>query len=261
MDKIVDYLKQLDLSDVEAKLYLTLLQTGATSVRDLAQTIEIKRTTAYFYIDQLIDKGLIMKLVKGSKKLVAANEPENLKTLVEAKIVSAKAVQQDFPDIIKMLTNIVPEENNTKNAEISFYKGIINARKIYEEALQASEVRAYVRLKDEETLFPDNLPIFEDAFRKNEKLRVWEIIYDSDSTTKDAERVESITDRYLYKFTPKHLKLSSEDILIYDGKVAIINYRGGKTSVVLHSSDFYNNFKELFDFMWNVLSEPKESHS
>ena len=46
MEKIVDYLKQLDLSDVEAKLYLTLLQTGPSSVRDLAQTIDIKRTTA-----------------------------------------------------------------------------------------------------------------------------------------------------------------------------------------------------------------------
>src|ERR1700734_1251596 len=101
MDKIVDYLKQLDLSDVEAKLYLTLLQTGPASVRDLAQTIDIKRTTAYFYIDQLVEKGLIMKLVKGSKKLVAANEPENLKILVEDKLESAKNVQQNFSTILK----------------------------------------------------------------------------------------------------------------------------------------------------------------
>src|ERR1700691_3569790 len=103
MDKIVDYLKQLDLSEIEAKLYLTLLQTGPASVRDLAQTIDIKRTTAYFYIDQLVDKGLIMKLVRGSKKLVAANEPENLKSLVEAKLESAKTVQLGFPNILKAL--------------------------------------------------------------------------------------------------------------------------------------------------------------
>src|ERR1700744_3984765 len=103
MDKIIDYLKQLDLSDVEAKLYLTLFQTGPASVRDLAATINIKRTTAYFYIDQLVEKGLIMKLVKGSKKLVAANDPENLKTLVEEKIKSANAVKEGFPEIIKIL--------------------------------------------------------------------------------------------------------------------------------------------------------------
>src|ERR1700733_12437123 len=108
MDNIVDYLKQLDLSDVEAKLYLTLLQTGPTSVRDLAQTIDIKRTTTYFYIDQLVDKGLIMKLVKGSKKLVAATEPKNLETLVEEKLATAKAVKQNFPNILKTLTTSLP---------------------------------------------------------------------------------------------------------------------------------------------------------
>src|SRR5258708_4369340 len=123
MDEIVDYLKQLDLSDVEAKLYLTLLQTGPTSVRDLAQTIEIKRTTAYFYIDQLVEKGLIMKLVRGSKKLVAANEPDNLQHLVEAKLTTAKAVKTNFPDILKTLTSISPEGYSIKDAEIRSYKG------------------------------------------------------------------------------------------------------------------------------------------
>src|ERR1700733_1622730 len=104
MDNVIDYLKQLDLSDVEAKLYLTLLQSGPTSVRDLAQTIDIKRTTTYFYIDQLVEKGLIIKLVRGSKKLIAANEPQNLNALVDKKIESAKIVKEKFPEILKTLT-------------------------------------------------------------------------------------------------------------------------------------------------------------
>jgi sugar-specific transcriptional regulator TrmB len=256
MDKIITYLKQLDLSDAEAKLYLRLLQTGSTSVRDLAQTVDIKRTTAYFYIDQLVEKGLIMKLVKGSKKLVAATEPENLKLLVEKKLTSAKNVQKSFSTILTELTKIAPKENNAKNTEIRSYKGILSARKIYEEALHSNELRAYVKLKETEKLFSDNMPIFENAFKNNPRLKIWEIIYDSGSNTQDAERVESISDRYFYKYTPKHLKLNSEDILIYDGKVAIINYKERETSVVLQSSDFYKDFKELFDFMWNVLSEP-----
>src|SRR6185437_9522325 len=94
MNTIIDYLKQLDLSDAEAKLYLTLIQTGPNNVRDLAQTVNIKRTTAYFYIDQLIEKGLIMKIIRGSKKLISANDPENLHYLVEKKLDSARIVKQ-----------------------------------------------------------------------------------------------------------------------------------------------------------------------
>lgn len=52
---------------------------------------------------------------------------------------------------------------------------------------------------------------------------------------------------------PKDLELSSEDILMYDGKVAIINYTGKITSMVLHSRDYYNNSTELFDYLWKIL--------
>ena len=66
-NKIIEYLKQLDLSEIEAELYLILLNKGSLSVRDLAEISGIKRTTAYIYIDQLIEKGLVLKVVKESK--------------------------------------------------------------------------------------------------------------------------------------------------------------------------------------------------
>src|SRR5690349_21587841 len=138
LNKVATYLKQLDLTDEEAKLYLTLLQTGPTSVRDLAETVGIKRTTAYFYIDLLVNKGLIMKLVQGSKKLVAANDPENLQTLVKAKLEEAETIQRGFPDILKTLNISLPKIDGTNEAEIKYYKGKNGVKKIYEEALQGN---------------------------------------------------------------------------------------------------------------------------
>lgn len=253
MDKLINYLKQLDLSDIEAKLYLTLLKTGPTNVRDLAQKIEIKRTTAYFYIDQLIEKGLIMKLVKGSKKLIAANEPENLSILIEKKIEQAYAVQQGFPDVIKTLTTSLHEYNNATEAEIKYYKGANGVRKIYEEAFRAEELRAYVKVEASDGIFTDNVNFFVEAFKKNKKLILKEIIYDSPSATKDAQKILQKNDRYSYKLMPKELKLTSGDELIYDGKVAIINYKGTMNAIILQNNDYFNNSKELFDFIWNVI--------
>jgi len=258
MDKIIDYLKQLDLSDVEAKLYLTLLQTGPASVRDLAHTVEIKRTTAYFYIDQLVEKGLLMKLVRGSKKLVAANEPKELESLIEKKLKKADVIQQELPLVLQMLSTITPNESTNTDVEIRSYKGVTNARRIYEESLKANEVRTFARIYNKvEQLFPNNTEVFINAFKNNKKLKMWEIIYDSDSTIEPSEDVLKTTDRYFYIFLPKNLKLNSEDILIYDGKIAIINYRGEKTSIVITSKDLYNNFKAIFNFVWQVMSETK----
>lgn len=259
METIRNYLEQLDLSDIETKLYLTLLQTGPTTVRDLAASIEIKRTTAYQYIDQLIEKGLIMKVVKGSEKLVAANDPEeSLAHLVDKKLEKAKNIEQELPHMLQSITTSLPQVKDVSEAEIKYYKGILSAQKIYEEALRADEFRSYIRIDKNEPLFPNNPAVFADAFRNNPKLKIWEIIYNKDISAPPSESSRSHIGRYFYKYMSKSQKLSSEDILIYDGKVAIINYKGGKTSIVLHSTDLYNNFKDIFTFIWDMLPEPED---
>ncbi len=253
MDKIVDYLKQLDLSDAEARLYLTLLKTGPTSIRDLAQTVDIKRTTAYFYIDQLVEKGLIMKIVKGSKKLVDANEPENLHYLVKQKLASAKAVQQNLSAILSDLKSTLPAQKELDTAEIKYYKGAQGIKKIYEEALKAKEVRSYVKLEETDGIFSDNITFFNQAFKKNADLIIREILYNSPLSKEQAPQLLSKNKRYFYKFMPPELNLTSGDVLIYDGKVAILNYKNTINGVVLQNNDYYNNSKELFDFIWKII--------
>ena len=254
MENVVDYLKQLDLSDAEAKLYLTLLRSGPVTVRDLAQTVDIKRTTAYFYIDQLVEKGLILKLVKGSKKLVAANEPENLTSLVEKKLKIAQEVQKGFPNILKMLNTSLPKENNANDAELKYYKGKNGVKKIYEEALRAKQLRSYVNLTEIEKIFPENFSLFDNAFRHNKELEMFEIVENS-PLAQERSKNSSQNERYLYKIFPKDVKLSSTDILIYDGAISIINFKGSINGLILHNNELYNNFKLLFDFIWNTLPE------
>jgi sugar-specific transcriptional regulator TrmB len=257
MENIVDYLKQLDLSDAEAKLYLTLLQTGPIRVRELAQTVDIKRTTAYFYIDELIEKGLIMKLVRGSKKLVAASDPENLKILVEKKIQKANEVQNAFQGILNTLHTSLSKESSTTRDEIRYYSGKSGVKKIYEEALLGSELRLYLSLSEVAPLFPENDYLFENALNSNKNLQIFEIYGDKHTNIKELSYNVKST-RYYYKFLPSNVHLTAACILIYDtNKVAIINVSkiDNISGIVLYSKDYYNNSKELFDFMWHSLPE------
>jgi len=254
MDKIVDYLKQLDLSDAEAKLYLTLLKTGPTSVRDLAATVDIKRTTAYFYIDQLVEKGLIMKLVHGSKKLVAANEPENLKILVEAKLKKADEVKKGFPDVLKLLTTSLPKENGSNDAEIKYYKGKNGVKKIYEDVLNANEIRSYVNIEEVIHVFPENEGLFEKAINNNKKMIMFEFIEDSKLAREIIGPLEK-GGRYQSKFLPKDTRIEATDIIIYDGKISFINLKDRMSGIILQNTELYNNLKVLYDLLWRLLPE------
>src|SRR5579859_5142187 len=139
MSKIVDYLEKLDLSEIEAKLYLALLESGPVTVRELARKTGIGRTTSYPYIDLLIEKELIMKIVKRSRTQVIANPPqESLQYLIKQKAETFKSINEEFPEIIKTLTATLPQPKNISEAEIKYYKGKNGVKKIYEDALQGS---------------------------------------------------------------------------------------------------------------------------
>jgi sugar-specific transcriptional regulator TrmB len=258
MDTIIDYLKQLELSEIEAKLYLTLLQTGPISVRDLAANIDIKRTTAYLYVDQLVEKGLVIKIVKGSKKLVTAEDPTALEHLVKAKVESAQEVQKHFPNILKTLSISLPGNVENDEAEIRYYKGKNGVKKVYEEALKAKELRSYFNIELMKEALPDNEVLFVHALQTNKDIKIYELIQDSPLSRKKVKASKAVSlkhDRYFLKFLPQGITLSAADILIYDGKIGIVNVGSQFTGIVLNNKDYYNNSKELFDLVWKVLPE------
>lgn len=259
MKKILDYLEQLDFSKNEAKIYLTLLESGPMTVSQLAQRIQFNRTATYPYISSLLEKGVIAEILQGPRKQLITTEPERLQYLIEKKQESINAIQTKFPDIITTIHTSFSKPKNEKKIETKYYKGIDNVREIYAEAFRGNEIRSFAKVTDNEPekLSPDNTILFNQSFKKNKKLKMWEIIYDSPFSRRQAIKILSKNnDRYSYKFMPENLKLSSEDILMYDSKVAIINYRGNVSTIILQSPDFYNNLKELFDFIWKIVPEP-----
>jgi sugar-specific transcriptional regulator TrmB len=253
MNKLDEYFKQLGLSEPETKFYLTLLKIGSTTVGNLAQVTGNNRTSAYDYIDSLIEKGLVTKLVKGSKSLVTATNPEeSLGYLIEEKTQETKALQEDFSKVLPLL----PQFQDPGEAEVRHYKGKNGVRKIYEEALKAKEVRSYVNLSEMGGVFPENSDIFTNAFKHNRELKMFEIFEDSPQS-KIAIQNQANNKSFFYKFFPANITLHSVDTLIYDNNVAIINVRNQITGVIFQNTDYYNSSKELFDLIWNVLPNEK----
>lgn len=253
MEKIINYLKQLELSDIEARLYLALLKSGATGVKELAQAINIKRTTAYIYVDLLVEKGLVIKTVKGSRKQVAAINPEEgLEELVKQKIKSAEETKSEFSGMLEAINQLTPSTQAKEEAEIKYYKGKGGVKKIYDEVLKTTELRSYVNIEEIANVFPENFPLFDSALKRNTDMVMYEIVENSPEAKKRFDKAVK-RDRYFYKFLPENMKLTAQDILIYDNKVAIIHFKDSVSGIVLESTDLYTNFKLLFDFVWKVL--------
>ena len=252
MDNI-DFLRKLGLGELEAKLYISLLEMGKPiSVRHLSERVGLKRTTTYLYIDSLLKKGLIVKAERDTKKeVVAINPKENLKALVDKQLQSIKTIKEQLPIILGQFD--FHSHGDIEDTNIITYKGIVNTTKLYRQALDANEVRSYVKLVQIDNIFTDYIAEFTKAFEANKHLVMKEIIYDSSVQISVAQELSKLTDRYSYKIMPKELRFSSEDILIYDEKVAIFNFKEKLNCILIQSGVYYNNSKEIFDYIWNTL--------
>jgi sugar-specific transcriptional regulator TrmB len=252
MNLITDYLKELELSDNEVKIYMGLLRLQTTTIKELSQYVGMNRTTAHMYVETLIEKGLIMETRNGSRRQILAEFPEKLKYIVDQKIEGVKNLKKKLPTVLKMMTIKFPKIKEAEEIKVKYYKGRKRIKSIYKDVLQSKEVRAYVTAKLD-ALFPENIPLFIKTINENKKLHIWEIV-DNSAIHKEYIEKMSKSSRYYYKIVPPHIDLSIVDYMIYDNKVALISNKDETIGVVIESVDYYDNAKAIFNLLWDVLS-------
>ena len=78
-------LEELGLSTNESKVYLALLDIGATTAGKITDASKIHRTSVYDALERLIKKGLVSFIVKDETKFFEATHPKNLMSVLEEK--------------------------------------------------------------------------------------------------------------------------------------------------------------------------------
>ena len=65
--EIQEILKEIVLSDKEAKVYLSVLELGESTVLPISKKSEYKRTYCYDILSDLVEKNLVSYVVKKGK--------------------------------------------------------------------------------------------------------------------------------------------------------------------------------------------------
>src|SRR3990167_7744709 len=67
-------LEQIGLSPKEAQVYLALLSLESSTAYEIAQHCEVKKPTVYVILEDLRQKGLVLKVPHAKKALFAARD-------------------------------------------------------------------------------------------------------------------------------------------------------------------------------------------
>jgi sugar-specific transcriptional regulator TrmB len=148
------YLKNLDLSEKEATVYIASLELGLSTIQEIARKSQISRSTTYEVIESLTKKELMSALTKGKKKYFSAEGPERLMALIDIK-------EREFEKRKKELKAILPELKelsrlSRERPKIKFYEGKQGIRRIQEDILRTKNlgsIEEFVPLDDAYQLF------------------------------------------------------------------------------------------------------------
>jgi len=122
--------KGFGLEEHESGIYVALLSLGGSNVTEVSKKSGVKRTTAYYYLEALIERGLLYKSVKGKRTHYFPVDPKELPRLIAAK---EKIIFQTLPYLSELY------EKSFVRPIVRFYEGREGIKNLYREILDTHQ--------------------------------------------------------------------------------------------------------------------------
>ena len=233
-------MKDLGLSEIEAKVYLACLELGTDSVLHIAKKAEVKRPTCYLSLDNLFEKGLVSKVEKKNTTLYSAEDPNIILKKYKEKIAN-------FQDLLPFFH---ARFNKGSKPKIRYYEGIEAIGQIYNNVIAPSK-KIYFFGTDMKKLL-QNFPDVVDYWIRNYANQCeesFELVSYNQAGLDYFEKYkkEGIKNREI-RIMPKDLPVFA-DIAIIENKVFIVSL-DNLFGILIESEDLATTFKNFFMLAW-----------
>lgn len=106
----MDYsvLKDFGLTELESRIYLTILQLGEARIGDILKKTNMHKATAYSIINRLVSEGYLSYVLKGKSKVFIATDPEVFAKKLEQKQELIKTI---LPDLKKLKGSLIQKNS------------------------------------------------------------------------------------------------------------------------------------------------------
>ena len=119
-------LKEVGLNEKESKVYLAILELGSSTIKPIAVRAGIKRTSIYYFIDHLVELGLVEQTKIRGRMHYKALSPSRIVSLQKERLKIAKNVLPEFMSIFNA---------SLHKPKISYFEGPEQMKNIVREGL------------------------------------------------------------------------------------------------------------------------------
>lgn len=234
--------ESLGLTSKEAKVYLASLESGTSPISHIAAKAKINRVTTYDIMEKLAKRGLVNFFTRAKVKYFTATDPE----------LVVNEYKKRVQDLQKVLPDLKRLHGETSHPRVRYYEGIEGIKSIYADTLtskgeilnycNSKEIRMhwanydqeYVEERSKQNIFLRGIAIDDEYGR---------LVHAEDSKYHREIRLVS---KDLYNFT--------NEIHVYDDKVAIISYDNDFIGMIIESKEIANTQRAIFTMIWDFAA-------
>jgi HTH-type transcriptional regulator, sugar sensing transcriptional regulator len=245
-EQIIALVKELGLTDFEARVYFAALSLGPTTALKLAHVSDIKRATVYNVIDDLVQKGFMRIEPRGFKRLFAAENPKALERALEYR-------RERFREILPTLEGLYNQREGS--SVIKYYEGLPAVKGVYEDLLTVLRSHdSYMVIADMEKWMAADPEFFSKWREKRGRLNLESrmLFEDNEAGRKFLQLAPNNFE--VAKLLPpgKHVDTS---LVITPHRAIIHQYTEPVSVLVNESQASIRLYGEMFDVMWDALVE------
>lgn len=131
-------LQKLGFDDKESAIYLCCLKKELNTPTSLSRQLGIKRSTIYFYLEKLKEKGVITYKIKGRRKYIIAEPPER----AFQEFISKENEKLNLHE--KVITKLIPQlkaiiKQKTTSTQVHLYEGVEGMRIIIDRIIEENK--------------------------------------------------------------------------------------------------------------------------
>ena len=236
-------LKQYGLNEKQAKIYLTCLELGSSSVQKISKKAELARSSCYEILESLKKQGLISEFKKKTIRYFSAEDPKKIITQAQEKATLLEKALPQFNAIYKKTGD---------QPTVRFYKGKEGMKLILDEITkEATELLSFGSVDDLWELLGDYWYTFVKKRIKN-KIPARVILRDS---VKARERqrlgVKELREvRIMLKDFEHH-----GIIFIWQNKIAMFSFENEHMALVIENKILAQSQRIMFEMIWEGLKK------
>lgn len=240
---LIDVLKNLGLSDKESKIYLACIELGSSVVSEISKHAGVNRVTTYDILDKLIQKGFVNYLTKNKIKYFNPVKPD----------LVYKVTKQKADDLKKALPDLKRMYGETPHPQIRYYEGLNGIKAIYQDTLTCkTQIFNYANSEEIRAHWPE----YDEEYVKK---RVKKKIHLTGLAQLDEAGLKVLKESNKYnrdiRLLPRNKYGFSNEISIYDNKVAIISFKEGLIGMLLESKEIADTQRTIFKMVWEFAAQ------